>query len=222
MAVADPFVFAQRNVLSNQVADSIRAAIRSGALRPGTRLIERDIALRMGVSQAPVREALRALEAEGLVTTAAHRGSFVTKLSPADVLDLFRIRSSLERLAVELLVDHMTAPVFAELRSTVDAMDAAEANQEHSRVSELDYCFHELVVRHAGSERLKRLWTSMHGLIRMLVAETDLQAAKAPAAAARHGAILDAIASGDRKAAQDMMESHVRDAGSHLAASLGE
>ncbi len=218
----NPFVIPQRNVLSNQVVESVRGAIASGALRPGTRLVEREIASQMGVSQAPVREALRALMAEGLVTTSVHKGSFVTKLSSADVLDLCRLRGALERVAVEVLVENITPDILAELRCTVESMREAEAQLDLAKLSELDYRFHELVVRHARSERLARLWSEMHGLVRMLVAESDLQVAREPDTAGRHGAILEAIERGDRRAAQDRMESHVRDAGSRLIATLRE
>src|SRR5512133_2025070 len=99
----------QPAVLRDQVAGALRAAVSSGALRPGTRLVEAEIAARSGVSKAPVREALRLLEAEGLVVSMPHRGSFVVELSASDIREVFSVRSALERLAVGMLVGRLTS-----------------------------------------------------------------------------------------------------------------
>lgn len=214
-----PFTAAQPSVLRNQVATAIRKAIASGAVRPGDRLVESEIASRMGISTAPVREALRDVAAEGLVTVLPHKGSFVTQLSPEDVKDVYIVRSAIERSAVGLLISHQTPAIVAELRQTIETMKAAAERGDDSGQSEADFHFHELIVRYSGSPRLARLWTEMHVLIRMLVAVSELRA-RPPDSVSEHLAILDAIEREQQAVAQSLLEAKILRAGERLEDAL--
>jgi DNA-binding GntR family transcriptional regulator len=207
----------QPTVLRDQVAAALRAAIFSGALQPGTRLVEAEIASRSGVSKAPVREAFRLLEAEGLVVSNPHRGSFVVRLSAADVQEIFSVRSALERLAVGMLVGRCDSALTAELRGAVEEMRISEGRGDVARLKEADVLFHRLIVSHAGSSRTARLWSDMLGLIRLVLAQKKISDNGQAIVADRHDAILEAIERGDREGAQSLMEQHLLRSGVKLA-----
>ena len=108
---ADAFAPIPRQSLRDSIADRLRASILEGALRPGERIVELTVARQLGVSRAPLREALWQLAKEGLVRFVANRGAFVADLSADDVRDIFDVRESLEirhrrriRLEVDALV----------------------------------------------------------------------------------------------------------------------
>lgn len=215
----------QPSVLRDQVAAALRAAVFSGALQPGERLVEAEIAARSGVSKAPVREAFRLLEAEGLVVSLPHRGSFVVSLSAADVREVFSLRSALERLAIGMLVARVTPTLRRALEDAVEEMRAAEEQSDVERLKAADILFHRLIVEHSGSQRTAHLWSEMLGLIRLAFTQKRIENTRLAVVAERHDAILDAVVRGDRDLAQHLMEQHLLRAGDEISnrfAGLGE
>lgn len=215
-----PFSSVQPSVLRDQVCSAIRSAIVSGSLRPGTRLVENEFAVRMGVSKAPVREALRLLEAEGIVTTIPHRGTFVTRLTVADIKEVHALRGAIERLAVGLFMDHPNPTILNELRATVETMRCAESKGDLSGLTEADFRFHELIVFGCASQRTARLWSDMQGLIMMLATEIDFTVNLTEGTTDRHLPILMAIEAGDRNNAQTLLEEHILNSARHLETAL--
>ena len=219
---------ASRTILSDQVANAMRAAIASGALPPGSRIVESDVAEKMGMSKAPVREALRLLESEGLITSSRHRGSFVTQLSPDDVEEIFAMRSALERLAVGLLVDRNDQEAVSQLRKVLEEIREAESAEDFERLSDADFNFHYLIVHHCGNRRVDHSWQEIRGLVKMLVltkmlkAERDAYGIRVVDSSHQHEIILEAIERGDRAGAQALLEQHVTAGGQRLAGFLRE
>src|SRR5262249_18170223 len=110
-------------MLSQHVADSVRRVILSGRFKPGERLIEHELATELNVSRAPVRDALRLLAKEGLVTLIPHRGAIVTAISPDIVIDAFSVRAVLEGMAARLAISRLTAADVARLDALVHEME---------------------------------------------------------------------------------------------------
>ena len=106
---------------------AIRQAISRGDLKPGQRLVESDVAEQMGISRAPVREALRQLETEGLVVSEPHRGTFVAEVSATDLWEIYTLRAAIERLAVRLVTEKASAEMLAQLQQAVADMAQAAA-----------------------------------------------------------------------------------------------
>ena len=100
-SVDPPLQPRERRVLMDDAVDSIREAILNGRLAPGARLIEDDLATMLNVSRGPIRQALARLQQEGLVIHEAHRGASVAQVSPADISEIYSLRTALERLAME-------------------------------------------------------------------------------------------------------------------------
>jgi len=114
----------ERRTTAGFVADALRAAIRTGQLADGAELNQVALAEHFGVSRVPVREALRALEAEGWITARAHRRAFVQALSPTRIAEIFEVRALLEVHLLEKAIAHIDASRAARLSELCDAMDA--------------------------------------------------------------------------------------------------
>lgn len=121
------------NVASHRIADSLRAAILDGSYRPGERIRQEDIAARSGASRIPVREALRMLAAEGLVTLVANSGAWVTRLTMAECTETYLIRERLEPLLLRISMPFLAEPVLRRLAELAGAMERAPGVGEFLR-----------------------------------------------------------------------------------------
>jgi DNA-binding GntR family transcriptional regulator len=139
------------------VLDGLRRAIIARELRPGERVGQEDVAQRLGVSVAPVREALRILEQEGQVTYLPRRGYFVTELRYADLAEIYDLRGLLERRAATAALPHLEAADLARIRSA--ARECADAVQDGDVLTELaaNRRFHFAIMEPAGQPHLLRL-----------------------------------------------------------------
>jgi|TARA_A100001391_G_scaffold205403_1_gene205760 DNA-binding GntR family transcriptional regulator len=133
----------------------LRGAIIDGRLAPGLKLDQNEIAANFNVSRMPVREALKQLEAEGLVVVYPYRGVEVARLDVSEVSELFAIRGALERLAVAQAIDALRPESFAQLRSVLEQMDHMVTNpQETDDWSALNRTFHDTINAASGWPRL--------------------------------------------------------------------
>ena len=110
--------------LSQQIANSLKEEILSGKFPPGVRIRQEDIAEQFGASRSPVREALRILEAEGLINLVAHTGAWISHLSLAECEEMYQIRERIEPLLLRLSIPAMTDSLVAELSDLVSKMEA--------------------------------------------------------------------------------------------------
>jgi DNA-binding GntR family transcriptional regulator len=137
-------------VLSEHVAQALREAIGDGTLRPGARVVEQHIAEALGVSRAPVRDALRLLVRDGLVTLTPHRGAIVTPISADLIADVFDVRVALEGLAARLAAERISSRDLTELRALQRGMEEAAAAGDRHRLIALDVGFHQAVIAASG------------------------------------------------------------------------
>ena len=157
---------ARRRGLADEVADSIRDAIFSGAYELGAPLREVELAAALEVSRGPVREALLRLEREGLVHSAWHRGATVMTLSPEDIAELDSLRGALERLAVEQVVAHASDDDLDAIEQAAARMTRAE--DEHAMVR-ADIEFHDAVYAAAGHRRLTEAWQAIRSQVHLFL-----------------------------------------------------
>lgn len=155
---------ARRRGLSNEVADVIREAIFDGRYPPGAALREVELSEALEVSRGPVREALRALEGEGLVRAEWHRGTTVAVLSAQDVAELDSLREALENLAVRRLV-----AADASLDAMADAAAAMERASTPHEMVRLDIAFHDAVFAAAGHSRLVQAWEAIRSQVHLFL-----------------------------------------------------
>jgi DNA-binding GntR family transcriptional regulator len=190
---------------TDMVAALIRELIITGALTAGQQLRQRDLAQRFGVSQTPVREAMRRLESEGLVIGDTHRGFTVVAGDAGPVEENFRIRAALESLGASLAASKIDAAGISRLQDLNLQMTALA--EDDPRYSELNREFHFTLYEYSRSPLLmslmRLLWASLHGGPRVL--RTHAESAR------QHDAILDALRAGDADAAAARTYQHIMD-----------
>ncbi len=153
--------------LTDRIYVVIKDGIISQEFKPGTRLIDQEIAERLGVSRTPVREAIARLAADGLVTMIPRRGAFVVQLSIKDIEDVYDVREALEGLAVELAVQRLSDDDLMSLRDLLDQATAALGNNELSLCFDLDRQFHDTLVQLSDNGRLVEFNRILSGSIQV-------------------------------------------------------
>jgi DNA-binding GntR family transcriptional regulator len=205
-----------RMVLSDQVKDRLLEAILDGRYPPGARIVETRVARELGTSQAPVREALRDLEALGLVETTAFRGARVRHPSADELLEAFVVRSQLETLAARLAVPRMTDADFEQLAGYLGEMRRAARIGDLHAEAVADAAFHGRVVEVSGNAMLRRVWQRLEPLSRTYITLVA-PGADRHAIADMHQPILDALRGRDAGRAALALDHHYTAAGAMLA-----
>jgi DNA-binding GntR family transcriptional regulator len=205
-----------RSVLAEQVKDRLLQDILAGRYPPHSRIVETRVAREMGTSQAPVREALRGLEALGVVEILPFRGARVRRPSTTELLEAYGVRAELECLAARLGVPSMTASDLAELESLHDAMQRAADTGDRHEVALCDAAFHARIITLAGNATLERVWRSLEPFSRTYITLV------APGSDARwtadlHPAILAGLVARDAGAVEAALRHHFHQASEHLA-----
>ena len=202
-----------RRGLTAAVTDELRAAILGGALAAGTQLRQDHIAAAQGVSHIPVREALRRLEAEGLVTHYPRRGVFVARLSGAEAWELTEMRMALEGLAVRLSLARAGGADFEAAQAALESGDRSASLDDWSAAN---WAFHRALYAPAGRPRLLKsiegLWGQVDRYLRVVWQTADYQ----DRSQSEHWDILGAYRRGDATWAAELIAAHVDDAGKVL------
>ena len=167
----EPSVFSriEPRSVQQEVVDIIRQAVVTGKLELGQHLAESALSEQMQVSRIPVREALRQLEQEGLVTRYNNRGCFVTDFSEKDVREVFSLRSSLECMALEWAIPRITPEDIATLRRMIVEQQESVQARDYAKLAQLDMHFHEFICTKARHSRLLKEWYSLHAQCQMLL-----------------------------------------------------
>lgn len=200
-----------RSNLRESVKDVLLQRIVAGAYPPGARLVETRLAQELGVSQAPVREALRDLEQLGCVVHAPHRGCSVRAISARELLEAFPVRAALEALGAALAAERITGEELERLEGHLERMRRAARERDAHGQSVANAEFHATIVRAAGNATLERQWATLEPYSRTYLTVSrpglDLEALSE-----RHVPILAALRARDPGAAGAAMERHLLDA----------
>lgn len=194
----------------HQVVESLRRAIVSGRLRPGERLTETDLAQQLGTSRAPVREALRQLEQEGLVVSRPYRGTEVLAITQEEIEQvLVPVRLILESYAFKKALPLLTGADLAALDLHVRSMRHAAAIGDAGVLTEADMRFHELVIVRSGQEHCLQLWRSIEPRVRAHF-RRDAPAHSDPTAVPdQHQELLDVLTAGDEQRVIAAVRAHI-------------
>ena len=210
MAIADGAVSSgllARSVLADQVRERLLERILSGRYPPDARIVETQVARELGTSQAPVREALRGLEALGVVEITPFRGARVRRPTSRELLEAYAVRSALETLAARFAVPRLTEPDLERLTAEVDEMQAAAAAGDRHRVAAADARFHGLVVALADNATLLKVWGSLEPFLRTYITLV-VPGADPHWSADLHVPVLDALRRRDAGAVVAALEAH--------------
>ena len=199
---------------ADAVAGALRGAIVRGELPGGVPLRQEELAARLGVSRLPVREALRQLHGEGLVTLSPNRGAVVVALSPDDVQEVYDIRIGLETMALQLAIRHLS-PAILERAGAI--LDTIEREDGVGRWCELNWDFHMCLYAPANRPRMLKLIDMMHAnvdrYLRIYLGLLRFQ----PRSQAEHRALLAACARYDSAEALGILTNHLAGARDALA-----
>ena len=210
-----------RSVLSEQVKDRLLQAILDGRYPPGARIVETRVARELGTSQAPVREALRDLEALGVVETTAFRGARVRRPSAAELLEAFAIRAELESLAAGLAIPTLTDADIAELDGYVAEMQRAAASGDTHAEATADAAFHGRIVEMAGNATLLRVWRTLEPFSRTYITIVAPGADRRQIAD-QHLPVLDALRRRSSDLAVEVLHQHFANAAAMLERLWGD
>jgi DNA-binding GntR family transcriptional regulator len=208
VTTVEPLASLDRTTLRERALQSLRSAITSGQYRPGDHLGEVELATRLGISRGTVREALRHLQQEGLVT-AGNRGMLrVNSLTPKEVRGLYQVRAALEGLAIATI---MRSPRRDEAVTTLrDALSRlSDTSADFTQHVEADLGFHLLLCELADNPMLVEGWRHLEGRIRVAIMSHDADQLPGIMSQDRHTPIVNAIESGDVPAAMAVVEEHM-------------
>ena len=198
MSESEPIAF--------QIVRSLRDDILNGVLAPGLQIRQEALAEQFGVSRVPVREALRQLETEGLVTTELHKGAFVSTRSLKELDEMLDIRIALELHALKLAIPNMTPAVVAKARKILDTYDRSEEPQEWR---DLNLSFHLTLYGACNRPRLVKMIEDVQ-LMNSHFMRTYISATVGrKSAQAEHHEIIDACATRDSHRALRLLEAHI-------------
>ncbi|MEM1079007.1 MAG: GntR family transcriptional regulator [Pseudomonadota bacterium] len=183
-------------------------AIRAGHYAPGDRLREVEIAERLSLSRTPIREALRRLEADGIVEHRARIGAVIRKLSHGEVVELYEMRLVLERTASELAAKH-AVPAQADELEALNAQIAA-CHEDSQRAAAINQQFHEVLYRAGRNRFLLEAARALNNALLLLGPTTLADEARIETVCHQHSAIIAAIREGDAPAAGAAAEAHLQ------------
>ena len=205
----------ERTVMREQIKELIIQRILEGTYKPGERIVELQLVNELGVSQAPVREALRDLEAMRFIDSEPYKGARVRAVSRDELAQSYPVRAVLEELAGQMATPRATVELFSQLDSEVQNMRKAARNKDQHSLLVHDARFHELIVEATGNTVLLDTWSGLRieafTLVSVVTSHLDLVAI-----ANTHLPILDALRSGDAHLTGKVMREHITSFGDLL------
>ena len=196
--------------VTDYVVDAIRKGILTGDYSLGEKLDQKLLAEKLGVSIIPVREGLRQLEAEGLIRLVPRRGAFVVELSITELKEIYLIREVLEGLAAELAVPNLDSSAFNQLESLLGQMEEATAQQDFSRLLELNRAFHFTIYESSRCPLLLQIIASLWDRSSLCRRVYLYLPGRAYQALAEHKEIYQASKQGDAQWAHQAVRKNVR------------
>ena len=195
--------------LRENIADIIRKRIIYQELEPGQKIVEQDLAKEFKTSRAPIREALRQLELEGLVNIIPNKGAYVTGISDKDVHDIYMIRSMLEGLCVRWATEHITQEQLEELDEIILLSEYHMDKRHSDQLTELDGRFHQILYEASQSRILDHVLSDFHKYVQLARRTSVKTEERAIKSIGEHNEILNAIKAKDAEKAGNLATIHI-------------
>lgn len=202
--------------LGSRVFHKIREGILSGKYAANEELKEKNIGDELGVSRTPVREALRQLELEGLVSIIPNKGAYVVGLSQKDIRDIYEMRSLLEGLCAKWAAVNVTEEQLNELEENIFLSEFHAGKQNWEQMVELDNRFHEILYLASGSKELKHILTDYHQYVQRVRKVTLAEAKRVQESTEEHKVIVEALKKHDPEKAEEAATIHIRNTVSNM------
>jgi DNA-binding GntR family transcriptional regulator len=191
------------------VFNTLRQAILRGELKPGERLMEIQLANKLGVSRTPIREAIRKLELEGLVLMIPRRGAEVAEITEKSLRDVLEVRAALEELAVDLACDRISAEDIQNLKEAAKEFEAALQGGDVTEYAEADVKFHDIIYLATDNQRLIQLLYNLREQMYRYRVEYLKRTEMHPILLAEHEHIIECIEHHDKVAAKVAISTHI-------------
>lgn len=195
--------------LRDVVFQTLRAAILKGELKPGERLMELQLAAKLGVSRTPIREAIRMLEQEGLAVTIPRKGAEVAKMTEKDMEDVLQIRRSLEDLAVRLSCDKISTMELQELRVAMEDFEEKTKTDQVVEIAKADVKFHEILYKASDNPKLLVLLNNLREQMYRYRVEYLKDRTMHPRLIEEHHKMYEALKAKDKEKAAHYVEQHL-------------
>lgn len=195
--------------LRDVVFNTLREAILKGDLKPGERLMELQLASKLGVSRTPIREAIRMLEQEGLAVTTPRKGAEVAKMTLKDMEDVLEIRDALDELAVRIACQKITDEQLKQLEDVKELFEKNTQTNNVKNIAEADVSFHDVIYEATGNPKLVTLLNNLREQVYRYRVEYIKDPKNYPTLIAEHEAILESLKKRDVKNAVEAMHVHV-------------
>lgn len=211
----------ERRVFREEIREQLIEDILNGRLQPGARIVETRIAHQFGVSQGPVREALRDLELFGFVVSSPFRGTQVRKISTQDLLEIYPIRAALEGVAARAAAVRIDEPTLAHLQELIEIMREAAVGDDHRTAVDADQEFHHTIVKASGNRMLEHIWQTMRLSVTTCVTHS-LTHRSLHEIAERHVNVLEALRARDPQRAETAIRRHIEEPGEWILSEHGQ
>lgn len=195
--------------LKDRAYDAIKQAILSVRLKPGTPLVETQLADELGISKTPVRAALDELEREGFVTRILFKGTYVTEVTVKDLVEIFQLRAVLEGLAARLATPLFSPPEMDQIDQNLTAAEAALAEGDPVLCSKLGKTLHDAIIDKADNQRLTLIIRNLDDHVQRFRAISDQISGRLNKSVKEHRRILGALRRQDADAAEQAMRDHL-------------
>ena len=199
--------------LRQRIADLLRTAICTGKLKPNTAIIESDIAAQLGVSRAPIREAVQILNKEGLLQTTPYKGTIVKIITREDIEEIYSLRSELESFAIRLILRNDMSTALTHLEGIYAQMLQATQNNDRRTLNVEDAHFHRALIELAKHSLLLEHWNLLFARVQQILSLRNLQNEDLVQIANNHIPILNSIKKRDSEQAEQLIRIHVESAG---------
>ncbi len=196
--------------LRDVVFQTLREAILKGDLRPGERLMELQLAAKLGVSRTPIREAIRMLEQEGLAVTIPRKGAEVARMTEKNMEDVLQIREALDDLAVQVACDKMTEQQLKNLTLAMKNFETAIQTGNLSKIVAYDVEFHDIIYESTDNPKLVTLLNNLREQIYRYRVEYLKGKENYPMLIKEHETILEALKEKNKERVADAMRNHIR------------
>jgi DNA-binding GntR family transcriptional regulator len=207
----------ERRVFREEIREQLIEDILNGRLQPGARIVETKIAQQFGVSQGPVREALRDLELFGFVVSSPFRGTQVRQISTEDLLQIYPIRAALEAVAARAAAERIDDATLNHLEELITSMREAAARDDNRAQADADHAFHAAIVKASGNHMLEHVWQTMRLSITTCVTRSVTHRSLHELAE-RHTVVLDALRAHDPDRAEAAIRRHIEEPGEWILA----
>lgn len=195
--------------LRDVVFNTLRQAILRGELKPGERLMEIQLANKLGVSRTPIREAIRKLELEGLVLMIPRKGAEVADITEKSLKDVLEVRRALEELSVKLTCDRITKEEMQELETAAENFRKTLKSKDITEIAEADVRFHDVIYNATKNQKLIQLLNNLHEQMYRYRIEYLKKEEVYPKLLKEHKEIIARIGNGEKEAAARIVCEHI-------------